>query len=342
MHGQRGRLIAKEACMRRILILPLVAAALACPPPRSEVVVYWTFNGVSCADAGVATIQVDIAGEVLTPNQFTCAQAGQGASLGSYLHGSYQLTVSGFDANAVLTYQVTQTLPVRGGADNTFAVDVPQVAATSGDVTLHWTFSGKTCAAAGIAVVHASVDGIVLTDASGRADLPCSQSGVDGTTVSPLSPGQHSFDLVGVDSGGTARYALNGYTATAVAGQNAVYTPNLAPAVPTTASANLTWTFDGKSCATANVDHVTILVDTNQDGSQGTNTVNAGTVACNTSGTDGAGVEGLSPGTHRFAILGIRTLSDGPHLIYRTHNAPLATFAIGLITDVVVSAESPP
>ncbi|MGZ6125721.1 MAG: hypothetical protein ACXWLR_12225 [Myxococcales bacterium] len=328
--------------MRRILMLSLVAAAAACGPSRSEVVVYWTFGGLSCADAGVATIQVDVAGEVLTPNQFTCAQAGQGASLGRYLYGNYQLTVSGFDANAALTYQVTQTLTVRGGSNNTFAVDVPQVAATSGDVTLHWTFSGKTCAAAGITVVHASVDGIVLTDVNGAADLPCSQSGVDGTTVSPLSPGQHSFDLVGVDAAGTARYALNGYSAIAVAGQNAIYNPDLAPAAPTTASANLTWTFDGKSCATAIVDHVTILVDPNPDGTAGPNTANAGTVACNTSGTDGAGVEGITPGTHSFSILGIRTLSDGPHLIYRTHNPPSRTFAIGLITDVVVSAESPP
>jgi hypothetical protein len=279
---------------------------------------------------------------VLTPNQFTCAQAGQGASLGNYLHGNYLLTVSGFDANATLTHQVTQTLTVRGGSNNTFNVDVPQVAANSGDVTLHWTFGGKTCAAANITVVHASVDGLVLTDLNGKADLPCSQSGVDGTTVSPLTPGQHSFDLVGVDSGGTARYALNGFTATAVAGQNAVYNPDLAPAAPTTASANLTWTFDGKSCAGANVDHVTILVDPNPDGTAGPNTANAGTVPCNSSGTDGAGVEGISPGTHSFSILGIRTLADGPHLLYRTHNPPSRTFAIGLITDVVVSAESPP
>jgi len=325
--------------MRRIFMLPLVAAAVACAPSRSEVVVYWTFGGLSCADAGVATIRVDIAGEVLTPNHFSCAAAGQGASLGTYLNGDYQLTVSGFDANGALSYQSSQTLNVRANRDNVFSVDVPQVAATSGDVTLHWSFSGKTCAQAGITVVHASVDGIVLTDVNNRPDLPCSQAGVDGTTVSPLAPGQHSFDLVGVDAGGTARYALNGYTVTAVAGQDAIYTPNLLPAAPTTASANLSWTFDGKSCAAANVDHVTIFVDPDASGNGG---VNAGTVACSTGGTDGASVEGLTAGTHSFAILGICTLSDGPHLIYRTHNPPSRNFAIGLITDVIVSAESPP
>jgi hypothetical protein len=326
--------------MRRILMLPLVAAAMACAPSRSEVVVYWTFGGFSCADAAVATIRVDIAGETLTPDQFTCAQAGQGASLGTYLDGNYQLTVSGFDSGAALAYQSTQTLAVRGGRDNTFTIDVPAVAATSGDVTLNWTFAGKTCAQAGITVVHASVDGIVLTDQSDNPDLPCSQSGVDGTSVSPLAPGQHSFDLVGVDGGGTARYALNGYTVTVVAGQNAVYNPNLLQAAPTTASANLTWTFDGKSCAAAGVDQVRIFIDPDATGAGGTEVLGNGPIACNSSGTDGASVEPVSPGSHRFAIYGIRS-SDG-HLLYRTHSPPTYFFAVGLITDVLVSAESPP
>jgi len=324
--------------MRRILMLSLLAAAAACGPSRAKVVVIWTFGGLSCADAGVATIQFDIAGEVLTPNQFTCAQAQGGADLGNYLLGRYELTVSGFDANGTLTHQVTQTLDVRRGGENDFNVDVPQVAASSGDVTLHWTFDKKSCSQAGITVVHASVDGQVLTDGNNNPDLPCSSSGVDGTTVSPLSPGQHTFDLVGVDGGGQSKYALNGFNVTVVAGQNAVYNPDLAPAAPTTASANLTWTFSGQSCATANITQVTILVDPNADGTQGPQTANAGTVNCNTAGTDGAGVEGLTPGFHSFAILGSRNGT----LLYRTHNPPSSYFAIGLISDVSVSAEPLP
>ena len=31
-----------------------------------------------------------------------------------------------------------------------------------------------------------------------------------------------------------------------------------------------------------------------------------------------------------------------PHLVYRTHNPPAFFFQAGLITDVTVSAESPP
>ena len=59
-------------------------------------------------------------------------------------------------------------------------------------------------------------------------------------------------------------------------------------------------------------------------------------------GTDGASVEGLTPGTHTFAIQGLQTLSDGDHLRYRTHQPASGYFAVGAITDVFVSAESLP
>jgi hypothetical protein len=326
--------------MRRLLMVGMLSlAAAACGPSRAEVEVDWTFGGLSCANAGVETIQFAIAGEVLSPDHFSCAQAGTGASLGSFLDGNYQLTVSGFDANGNLLYQTTQTIQVRGSRLNRFPVDLPQVAQVTGDVTLHWTFGGKSCAAAGIQVVHVSVDNQVITGANNSADLPCTSAGIDGTTITPLSQGQHSFDIVGVDGTGNSKFALNGFLVSVVAGQNTIASPDLPPAAPTTASANLTWTFDGKSCAAATVDHVQIFVDPDASGNGG---VSAGTVPCNTAGTDGAAVDGLTRGTHSFAIQGIRTLVDGPHLIYRTHNPPSRFFEIGLITDVAVSAESPP
>ena len=223
--------------MRRLLLFSLVAAAAACGPGRSSVEVDWTFEGLSCADAGVATIRVDIAGEVLSPNEFPCAKASLGADLGTYLAGTYQITVSGLDAFGAVTHQILQSLSVRGGRTETFAIEVPRVAPS------------------------------------------------------------------------------------------------------TTASANMTWTFDGKGCTAAGVDHVTIQVDPNSNGTGG---IGAGTVACSTMGTEGAFIEPLTPRVHTFAILGVRTLSDGPHLVYRTHNPPAFFFQAGLITDVTVSAESPP
>jgi len=222
--------------MRQVLLFSLIAVA-ACGPGRSDVEVDWTFEGVSCSDARVATIQVDVAGEVLSPNQFSCAEASLGADLGTYIAGTYQITVTGFDAFGAVTHQIMQSVVVHGGQKETYAIDVPRVAPS------------------------------------------------------------------------------------------------------TTASANMTWTFDGKGCAAAGVNQVTILVDPSSNGTGGDN---AGTVACNTMGTEGAFIDPLTPGVHTFAILGLRVQSDGPHLVYRTHNPPAFLFQAGLITDVAVSAESPP
>src|SRR2546430_7985800 len=107
--------------MRRLLLSSLVlAAAAACGPGSSDVEVDWTFEGISCADAQVATIQVDIAGEVLQPNQFSCADAGLGADLGTYFAGTYQITITGLDALGTVTHQIMQSLVVRSGRRETF------------------------------------------------------------------------------------------------------------------------------------------------------------------------------------------------------------------------------
>ena len=218
--------------MRRTL-MPLLLAAAACGgPSRGHLVVDWTFAGVSCANAGVANIGIDITNEVLTPNTFTCQQASVGVDLGSYLVGDYQLTITGYDAGGTVTHQQTQTLAVHGG-ENQYSIDVPAI----------------------------------------------------------------------------------------------------------TGNASISWTFDGKSCATAGVDTVTIFVDPDAHGIPG---FNAGTVACTTLGTDGASIEALAPGSHTFAIFGWRTLSTGPQLLYRTHSPPSYLIEAGKTANVFVSAESPP
>src|SRR5436190_20484505 len=108
MPGQGRRLIGKEACMRRILLLSLIAAA-ACGSSSGELEVDWTFDGVSCADAQVAFIQIDIANEVLSPNQFTCQEASLGANRGAYYAGASHLPVPAVDANGSATHPRTQT-----------------------------------------------------------------------------------------------------------------------------------------------------------------------------------------------------------------------------------------
>src|SRR2546426_11564024 len=148
--------------MRRLALATVLSLAAACTPVREDLSVDWTFGGKSCADAGVAFIQVHIDGEVLNPDHFTCAQANKGAYLGRYLIGRYNLTVQGLDGTNRVIYQSTVTVDVkRGGTE--IALDAAPSNA-DGSVTLHWTFDGKSCAAAGVTVINASVDNQILTD----------------------------------------------------------------------------------------------------------------------------------------------------------------------------------
>ena len=195
--------------MRRILMLLLLPVAAACGPSRGHLVVDWTFSGGgSCLDVGVATIQVDIAHEVLTPNQFACQESnGQvniGADLGTYITGRYDLTITGFDANGTITHQQTQTLAVHGG-ENAYTIDVPQVAPSSfANASLTWTFApgAMSCAAANIDQVTIFVD----PDANGlnginAGTVACSTMGTDGASIEQLTPGTHSFAIYGSRAG---------------------------------------------------------------------------------------------------------------------------------------------
>src|SRR5438552_11565838 len=145
--------------MHRLVLIAVLAAA--CGPVREDLSVVWTFDGLSCAEAGVATITVGIDGQRLVPDHFSCAEAGYGADLGRYLPGYYVVTVSGSDGAGNLLYQTRLQVQVKAGGTQV------QLDALPGQVTLHWTFEGKSCAAAGVPVINASVDNQVLTDEDG-------------------------------------------------------------------------------------------------------------------------------------------------------------------------------
>lgn len=333
--------------MRQLFFAAAVGMGLlasACAPSRADLTLNWTFNGgQACTQAGVTTIQVDIQGEVLSPGQFSCMGAGNtlntGAYLGRYLLGNYTLTLSGLDAQGGLLYQAVSVVTVGSGG-TVIALDAAPArgAAGGGSATLRYTFNGKGCAAANVTVVHMSVDGAVLVDANNNADLPCSQGGIDGVSVSPLSPGGHVIDVAGLVNGQVA-YVLQGLSVNVVNGQDTAVTPNLPPAAPTTGSAELTWSFvNGMTCAQAQVDSVHVSFDPNPDGSGG---VDAGVVACSTAGVDGATFDGVAPGNHTVAITGLRKSASGDKLEYLTRTPPRAAlFQAGITTSIDVSADA--
>ena len=307
----------------------LVCGALAlaaCEPSRAPVEIDYTFAGQGCQAAGVATIQIDLLGEVLSPNQYSCAVAGKGIDIGRYLGGRYSVTVKGFDAAGNLTHQVTQDIDVRGGRANLFTIDVPRIAPRNGSITLFWSFAGQTCAQAGITAVRVTLDGQLIGNGSGSTDLPCRLGTDDGTTIGDVDAGTHRVDLQAI-KGGQVAYSLSNLTAVVQAGQDTQLSPNLIASSTSSASASLRWTFAGMSCADAKVSTVRVAVDGGAPAE----------FACSTAGADGAVITNLSGGSHGFTLEGVRTGATSI-LAYQSTTATTANFSIGLTTQVLVDA----
>jgi len=331
----------------------VVALGSGCgDPARGSIQVNWTFAGQNCLAAGVHTIQVDLAQAPLTPNQFACDLGNGTISAGAqpqdtFLAGTYAVTISGLDANGAVIYQTTQNIVVQRG-NNLFQIDVQRV--PGGSVSLDWTFGGFTCAQASVTSVRMSVDGVVITDQAGSADVPCTANGVDGTSISPLAPGSHRIDLVGI-RGGQAFYSLQNVQVSVVDRADTKVQVNLQPAQPTFATADVSWdplasnggfalgSLGAMTCSEAQVDVVRIFVDPNSNGSGGTF---AGEVACDSSGVQGAQVSPIPAGNHTFSISGIRNTILGPTLMYQTLHPASVRFEVGLLSNVDVDADPVP
>ena len=292
----------------RRLCLPLLAlcalSATACGGPvREELIVNWTFMGQPCTSAGgVSSIQVQIAGESLSPDTFNCAagagQATTGADLGGFLLGTYALTVNGLDGNGNIIYSGSETIQIAGGrgASNTFAIDLQTTA-----VTLVWTFSGKTCAQAGNPTVQVTLDGTALTDGNNNANLPCSQLASDGTQqdgigVYPLAPGMHTFSFTAAS--GAQSWSLQNFQVNAIGFQNVTANPDLAAGSGSScasgACASIAYDFSGLGCSDAQVDTARIYVD---------GTALNPDLACSGGAVS---VSNLAEGSHSFRIVGFR------------------------------------
>ncbi len=194
-----------------------VAAAGCGDPRRADVQVSWTFAGQTCQQAGVAVIQVDVAHEALTPNQFFChdpkdGSLRTGAILESFLFGTYRVTVSGLDADGAVLYQSSQDFTVQAG-QNLVQVDAKSAFATadvawdallsSGGFALG-ALGAMTCSEAQVDKVRIRLD--PRPDGTGGTalnDVPCASFDADGkefagAQVSPLTAGTHSFAITAI------------------------------------------------------------------------------------------------------------------------------------------------
>src|ERR1700738_5491629 len=93
----------RPGSLSRTAFAAVLRLAAACGGPvRERLAVDLPFAGQTCAAAGVARVQVAIAGEILNPDTFQCIQAAGrplvGVDLGRFLGGTYSLQVDAFDA----------------------------------------------------------------------------------------------------------------------------------------------------------------------------------------------------------------------------------------------------
>ncbi len=218
------------------------------------------------------------------------------------------------------------------------------------DVIVDWTFEGgKNCFDAGLADIQFAIDNEVLDPNHFVCNSDGSPSGV-GLGIFLI--GDYQLTISGVDGAGVVthqivqtlhvRGAQRGRTCTD-AGSNFDVCDIISIDVPKVAdstTAFVTWTFSAGDCTAANVQQVTIIVDPQTSDLQGG--TNAGTVACSTMGTQGASVAPLTPGTHTFAIIGLRSTGSSFTPVFRTHTPVAAFFQLGLTTDVTVNAEPTP
>jgi hypothetical protein len=190
----------------------LAALALAAcgDPKRGEVLVHWTFAGQDCQQAGVHTIQVDIAGEILTPNQFLCINPSNntmnvGADLGAFFLGTYNLTVTGLDVDGGSVFQSSQSFAVSGDVD--VNIDVQALPSTVAKADVSWdalTSTGGFVPGANGAMTcaEAQVDTVrIIVDGTPAGDVACDTNGVEGALISPLTAGNHSFVIAGFRNG---------------------------------------------------------------------------------------------------------------------------------------------
>ena len=163
----------------------------------------WTFEGESCAEAGVEVVRVvyaDVDAEV------ACAEPGaaEGVVIEGVAPGGGVYVLEGLPSSGEApTYRAQGTVGSLE-PDVTVEVDLASVAPPSGEtLEVVWTFAGQgSCPLAGVdrvRVVRRSGDTVVADETT-----PCSAGLV---ALSGLALGAYTLDAEALDAGGAVRFA---------------------------------------------------------------------------------------------------------------------------------------
>jgi hypothetical protein len=306
-----------------------------------------TFGGKPCADAGVVSVQVDVEGKVLAPNQFACT-AGTTPSttiaLGQFAPGNYSVTVIGFDELGNIPYRVTQAMEVRSGSTKAFLVAAPP----PGTLSLRWEL---LCFRQSM-TVRATVDDHLFVDAQKNPDLPCDDR--NRATIGPVASGSRRLTLVARNKFTPCFEAAQCFDfianldVTVAAGQDTVVdVTDWTQTRLNSASAHLRWSFEpgGLTCASTVADTVLVYMDAiNTPQSEVPVGTSVGSTRC--IGPDGAAVSEATimqvpDGQHTFSIVGSSAPGGGEQFIHYCTRTPVpAMFSGPSTTEVVVTAQS--
>ncbi len=164
---------------------------------------------------------------------------------------------------------------------------------SSGDITLLWSFGGKTCTQAGVASVQVTMPGVTLED---NGVLPCSANGTQGAVLEKFKAGTYAFTIDGLGDNNEKLYTASG---TVVVNGNVTSTVDLAAVNGANTYAYLSWSFpptsnqNNPSCQQVGVANVVVYID-NQAGQ---------TVGCSVGqSVDGSVTPYLSAGVHNLRL----------------------------------------
>jgi hypothetical protein len=230
-----------------------------------SVTFHWNFNGDSCANANVDTVQVQIAGTTTVWSCYDPVNQIEGTTVAGVPQGAqaYKLTgyVPTYDATTgaylgdVPWFVATGTINVMANADNdtgpiTLGYINPPASMAQSNIGLFWTFGGQTCAQTPL------VDHVNMTIGGTTNSFPCPSAA--GAVSQNYSAGSYNFQLVALDAAGTTTLYQSSGTAT-VDGVNSVTINSDMQSMVTatgTGNAEIDFTFgtSGQNCQQVNVD----------------------------------------------------------------------------------------
>lgn len=302
-----------------------------------DVTLTWTFGGHTCQQTpDVASVTVDIPGQVLQPNTFACLTNGYpGITLTNFAPGSYQFTVTAYDSQGTPLYTQSGTFAVDGNV--TVPADLQPTGNANSYAYVSWAFaapsrnpqSAPTCgnsSGGDIPAVRLNIDGTVsyynCTDGLGAAAV---QTGY-------LASGQHSIEIAAVLPGATPAsdyvFAVASSTLNTIAGSPNAQSFTMSWVVGGTA---VSWRFNNGApdCTSAGVSYIRVNF---YDQATGTYLYPDGDTFGCSNGSNVALYNALVPGQFQVTV---DALSSSGSVVYANASPlPVATIQAGAFASV--------